>query len=385
MAKSVKDADFGPIEWTGSRWTALLSAPYFKGSGARKELTDADRAHLPPSGQFPLQIDTNKVRKPPDAAQRAAWRTITGRGDAIWEEALEAMVAEYRRQRALRERYWHVVNNPVMLAKSMPAEVDAATMRELILPHSLTIQEADTARGDADCYLTALATWSEPVNAYIRDGQVTEITPMGFFMNRQLPWIDTQAFGKLRRVPRNATPWYGEIQLAPFKSFAAIAVNRATWDRSYKRRGEATSDLPWDVARGFTNLFVFAPEDQQPSSEQVRVFTEFVGNIDDNAAVILDALIEFYRRVAPERRREFKHIDPQVAIPNLKSAKDLADITELSRVNLFPEIAPTPIAMGFVFRGSWTDTNGIGLRWRDGKVEEVGAPSVAHPESPKSL
>jgi hypothetical protein len=373
-----KDETFGNIEWDGDLWTSTLSVPYLRGCGERVKLTEDDRDELPPGGGIQLRIETGEVRRRPAEPQRAAWQTLVQRGDAMWDDVLDALIAEYQLQRPNRVRYWKTLNGERLLSRSMPAAVDRALMKQMIVPLWCTVQEPDPEHGTVDVYLTMLSTWfSEPLNVYVRDGRVTEVTAMGFFMNRKMPWIETATFGKLRRRPKNRAPWFGEIRLEPFRPFAAVAVDRWAWDESYTRSDEATSDLPWNPARGCALLGVQAKPSQPPTAGQAAVFEEFMKRQDANAAAIVEAVFNYYGQTAPARRKAYRGPNRDAAFPVLKDARGLQDLIELPEMSVFPDESSGPIAIGFLFRGTWTGSAGIGVRWREGKIEQVGEKEVA--------
>jgi hypothetical protein len=379
-----KDELFGEIKWAEDgidAWSTPAALPYFRGAGGRIHLTDDDREALPPEGQVLLRIETGEKRRPPPEPQRDAWKRILERGDALWDEAMDALIAEYQRQRPNRVRYWKVVNDERLLPRSLPETVDRETMRQMVLPTTCTVQDPDEAHGTVDVYLTAVATWwSESLNVYVRDGRVTEVTALGSFMNRKLPWIETEAFGKLRRRPGGKRqPWWGEVMLERFRSFAAVAVDRSTWDESYTRSDEATSDLPWKVARGCANLGVYAAPNQPPTAGQAAAFEAFMKGQDAYALHTIQAIFEYYTREAPALRR--KH--GKAAVPVLKDPAGLEDLIELTEVSVFPEERPAPVAIGLAFHGTWTGPAGLGARWRDGKLEQLGEANIAIPQVPR--
>src|SRR5437588_11603932 len=101
-----KDDVFGNIEWTGENWMASASAPYFRGFGERLDLTEEDREALGPEGKLEVTIETpGETRKRPTEPQRSAWKKILERKDAIWDEVLDALVAEYQLQHPMRAAY----------------------------------------------------------------------------------------------------------------------------------------------------------------------------------------------------------------------------------------------------------------------------------------
>lgn len=184
----MQNTTFGEIRWTGREWEATVALPYFSNAGTRLHLTEADRKGLPVEGQLPFQIETGGVRRSPSSAQVEAWEKILQRGPVIWDEVVEALIAEYQIQRPNRVRYWTTLHGERMLNKSLPPEVNAEVMKELVLPLWCKLQDVDKQRGIVDSYISMSATWwSEGLNVYIRNGQILEVTALGSLMNRKLP------------------------------------------------------------------------------------------------------------------------------------------------------------------------------------------------------
>ena len=341
-------------------------------------LPPEERNDLPAVDKLRLSIETIKQKqKLPTAAQQAAWHSIVQRGDSIWDEGMDAAIAEYQRQRPKRARYWRVVNDPQLLLQSMPENVDRATMKQMLVPLWATVHPEDAAHKTVDCCVIFLSSWfSDGVRIYFRDGKVTEVVPTGW-LNRTMPWIEHAPFGTLRRQPGKSAPWYGKIQLEPFKSFAAIAADRSKWDGRHGRNDHAISDLPWDVALGQALLSVYAPPDVLPSDRQTSTLREFLSDVDKNSNVIIEALFKCYRRLAFIQRN--KGPIPEDLFPPLTDPSGLRDLTELIELYVFPDTGES-IALGFQFRGTWTGKEEIGLRWRDGKIEDFGEANVADPD-----
>src|SRR4051812_39100786 len=92
---------FDQLEWNDELWTATLSVPYFRGCGERVELTAADRKELPRDGELPLNVEVGDEadERPPSPLQRDAVKKMLARGDDLWDEAMDALCAEYLRQR----------------------------------------------------------------------------------------------------------------------------------------------------------------------------------------------------------------------------------------------------------------------------------------------
>lgn len=382
------DETFGTIRWNTSRkcWDTTASLPFFRGAGHRLQLTDEERAEVAQVDRLPMTVQTGGKRRKPNDRQRVAWQTMLQRGDALWEEALDALIVEYRRQWPIRARYYRqVCADKRMREQMLPERVDRERMRHMIVPISCTLEWPDPNYGTVDFSLVLIVTWFvDPLSVYVRDGRVAEVVPTGWFMNRRNPRTENTVFGTIRRGRDEAMPWAGEVEIEPFNTWAALAVDRQHWDESYERRDERSS-LQFRVPRGSSGLVIYGPPNQPPTARQEAAFVEA-----KSAAVtdkVIRALFTHYKEIAAERRKGYKGPDPSVAIPALKSPEKLREITELQWVFVFPEGGSQPVAIGFEFRGSWTGCAGLlgfdgcGVRWRGGKVERVGDPRVAKPAS----
>jgi hypothetical protein len=395
MAKGVSDAAFGTIRWDEDHWEGTGSLPYFRGAGERVPFAEGEREGLPPVERLELSIQTgaDQKRRPPDERQRAAWRAMRERGDALWDEAMDALVAEYRRQWPRRARYYRMVCGDEELRERMlPEHVDRATMRQMVVPQLVTVEWPDREDGTVDFFRVFIVTWcDQPLSVYVRDGRrVLDVVPMAAFLARRgRRRAESPVFGTISRGDRDLKVWRGEVEIEPFNTWAAVAVDRKDWDGSYDRRDERSS-LPFHVARGTpTSLMIYGPGDELPTARQEAAFRE--ATAPEAVGEVLRALLAYYREVAAERRESYKGADRDAAVPEVVGADGLRDITELDQVRVFPEEGDRPVAVGFEFRGSWAGAagffghEGCGVRWRGGKVERVGDPRVVNPGSYQRL
>jgi len=395
------DEVFGRIEWSEGKWKGKVSIPYLRACGGRVPMSEEELKGMPPMGTMELTIETaGEKRTKPTDAQKAAWKKITASGDAVWDRAMDALIAEYLLQRPRRARYWKVVRGERDLDEKLPAEVDRELMKQLIWPLSCRVHAENKEHGTVDSFVTFMATWFTMINVYLRDGQVLEVMTMEAWLSRRGPWMEHPVFKTLRRRLRGKTPWWGKINLEAFQPYAAaIAVDRSCWDTSYSHYDEPVSTLPWDVARGTTGITVY-PGDKQPTPAQAAAFEEFVKNQQAYATKSIDLILKFYKAKREALRKEYdgetlsamdrcfmvkkERRNASAAFPDLKEPEDLKDWIELDNIHVFPEEGSKPVAIGLEFRAPWAGnaiTNGnIGLRWRDGKLEAIGRGKVAFPE-----
>jgi hypothetical protein len=426
-----KDDVFGKIEWTGSEWTTSVAMPDFQNLGERLDLGEEDRQVLS-AGRFDLTIDTSEEkRKPPTEAQRTAWKSILERKEEMWQDILDALVTEYELQRPMRAAYWKTIRGDKGMDRILPANIDRSVMSQLVAPMRFGVHAPDREKGLVDVYVSLLATWwSESINVYIREGQVLEVTALGAMHNRKMADMDALAspvFGMLRRRIASKDAWMGSVRLEGFREFGAISVDRSSWDDSYTRAEEMMSDLPWNVARGSSSLWVYSKPGVAPTEKQHAAFEVFRKDPEAPAALLSELFKQYQETLRPRREAFVKRGDSSAErpaslskaenlsgaarligamferlldtapahklparqrraiveknIPLLQNAGQLRNMTELSAINIFPEEGSEPAPIGFVFSGPWIGDAGLGVRWRNGKIEEIGTKDVAQPEA----
>jgi len=381
MPHGVTDKVLGKLEWNDDHWETTASLEYFRGSGERLPLSEEDRAKLKPVDGLDLYVQSGDKRRTPDERQRAAWKKIVKRGEALWDEVLDALVAEYKRQRPLRVRYWKASGDSKLLARILPARIDRATMKKMVTPFWCTLEWPEPNEGAVDFSVTFDVTWySECVNVYIRDGQVTDVTAAGSVHYRRRPAFQSKQFGTIRRDQNSAMPWCGTMEIEPYNTWAAVEVDRQHWDSDHTP--DVRSSLPFRAER--TEVFIYSPRNKPPTPRQEAAFREATSA--PATREVIGALFEHYRQVADERRKTYQGPNGNAAVPRLKCPDGLCDVTELHRLHIFPDDGPGPIAVGFEFHGSWTGcegflgNDGCGIRWRDGKIERIGDPRLADPD-----
>jgi hypothetical protein len=240
--------------------------------------------------------------------------------------------------------------------------------------------------------------------------------------------VDSPVFGTLRQRVGSKDAWMGSIRLDEFQNFGAISVDRSTWDDSYTRSEELASDLPWNVARGSSALWVYTKPGVAPGQKQQSAFAHF--RTSPASAAIQAEVFNHYLQTFSARREGFlmrgdssaeqtaasskkrenlsgparligamfeRLLDTAPAHklgprerrsmleknnPAIKNASELRTITELSAINLFPEQGGDAGAIGFLFSGAWIGDAGLGVRWRDGKIEGIGTKEIATPVEP---
>jgi hypothetical protein len=387
----MQDPVFGKIEWRSDAWQGSLKVPYFNGFG--RSIDDGDvggRERGAEEGRttsgnvsLPVEIDTNEVPKRPAKLQRDAFAQIIRRGDKAWVWVMDALTAEYQRQRPKRLRYWKMLYGRRGINKSLPPVESSDGLKPLTLPVGLYVRAlaSSEATGDVDL-MVCLAWFSESAFVTIQEGRATEVRGMPSWHTRNWERTDHAVFGTLRRPSRRAPSWLGTVGAGPFADWAAISVDRAEWDEDTPKRRAPASNLDWYVARGDCFLRAYVNGNKPPSTPQAAAFEAFRNNQEEEGIAIKEALFDYYHSNLNASRKSYKgpHVDR--AVPKIEKADDLRDLTELSLINVFPGKCEHPLAIGLIFRGAWTGQAEVGIRWREGQVEEVGKGEIATPPSP---
>jgi hypothetical protein len=229
------------------------------------------------------------------------------------------------------------------------------------------------------------------VGVLIRDGKVAEVVQGGAVFGlgaRTRKFLDHPVLGQLRFIGADQ-PWMGMTPCEPFADYAAIADVRAEHSR---RRSTKLKDTPylaldWDFARREFTLEVYTTGGTPPTQQHARALETMRTDQPRGPAVVLDALFDHYRANLERRRRDYRGKHRDEVLPDLESAEGLRELIELKTVTILPSRGKGGAAVGLVFTTAWvSDVFGldfeeeIGVRWRDGKVEEIGGREVAEPQ-----
>jgi hypothetical protein len=385
----MEDAVFGKIEWSSDAWHRSLDVPFFSGFGKSvdegdnegEERNEGVRRGTSGNLSLPVEIDTNEVPKRPSRPQRDAFARMMNRRDRVWIEVMDALMAEYQRQRPKRLRYWKMLYGRRGINKSLPSVKDPAGLKPLVMPAGLYVKAATGEEAIVDIdLLFALAWFSEGAFVTIRDARAVEVSGLPSWLSHSWPErISHPIFGLLRR-PERGPSWLGTAGAGPFAEWAAISVNRTTWDENASERTPG-SNLDWPIARGDCFVRVHVKGDKGPSTRQATAFEAFKKSENVEGKAIRQALFDYYQANLKASKSAYRGPNVQRAVPKIENADDLSDITELYLLHVFPDQGEHPLAIGLIFRGAWTGQVGIGIRWREGRIEEIGKSVVATPQS----
>ena len=437
-------------------WEGAVAIPYFQGFGQDIPKVAQDPSEPPspfgdddedddveddaedPSdwdvlfrkGKFEIQVATRgEARVRPTDEQRRAWRTVLDRGDAVWDELMDAVVEEYRRQRPVRVRWWRAVFGDHALDRMLPDVKDAKSMRRLVRPVGVLVQPVkEKSAQTPDVLVQFIASWHDPAfSVFLRDGRVADIANYTLRERDEDPiFLDHPAIGRLVWSDVSRT-WLGDTPYEPFRDYCNVADWRTNFRRNRARFKNPELPLEWPFVQGRFVVEVFPKDVEPPTVNQAKALEAFRAGGGRNAKAVLEALLPHYnayladRRANPpptlsgssnpflelmkimqtggesaaadatsgfmkdsvERLRTGNVSPPPVADvhPEFKSIDELNDALKLEAINVFPDDGRggSP-PLGFKFYGV---ADGVfGVRWRDGKVEAAGEDTVAEPKPP---
>jgi len=385
----MKNELFDKLEWTGDWWETSVEIPYFSRIGARlREDSDGvtrgptgstDLAAIRPNPPILFTIHTGEVRRPPSKGQLEGWRRICERGDQIWQECIARLRPEYERQRPARVRWWKATYGPEGIDDVLPEVSDDAEFASLIVPIHVKIHEPAGKSPLADVGVTFACTWyKDNCGIIIWDGEVAEVGG-AWVASRIVPVQERMVhpiLGPLRRVQKGG-PWIGEVRIDPFLDFACIAGTRAAFARD-PINVQKRSELDWNFARGEFHFLIFANSAELTLDSAASILTDFLREAAANASTILQRVLAHYVDSRDERRRLAQEPDVDAVLPEVASLDELRDLIDLSGINLFADDQGAVIGVEFGGLGK-----GVGIRWRNGSIEEIGFGKIARPQRPK--
>jgi hypothetical protein len=400
------DPTFGKMNWDDSGyWRATTPLSYFKGCGAdipHEPGEDRDDPSEPGSllkaGKVSLHIATEGGnRKKPTPSQQETWSALLGRGDAVWDEVLDRLLADYELQWPCRQRWWQATYGDAPSGKIIPKAPTRDRLRKLLLPVWVTIMPPATPKAPAvDVGINFAATWSpNGVAALIRDGHVVDLAAYLTGDLQPLAKLQHPVFGPLRRIQSEDLPWYGTTCCEPFRDFCAIANDRAAFKHDPEKFG-AASKLLADFARGQFTLEVHTAPGKEPNEKQAAAFTMLRNSEAQFAAAAINAVFKHYQsilndaRAAYEKRLEITerlslrgveldYLAPvDDVLPTLNSPDGLRELIQLEYIHVHPEHGKNqPVAIGLEFSG--VANLSFGVLWRNGQIEAAGEYKIAKP------
>lgn len=388
----MKDPVFGEMRWEDNgTWATSVRVDYLRDLGldllgdSEADPDDPlDVVSLLKQEKWLLTIDMDGKRARPTESQRAAWKQFLAAGDALWDGILDRILDEYRRQRPARVRWWKSVYGERKLEETLPDLKTRDQMKKFVFPFQLQVQRTEKGKALPDIRVLFVAMWVEDTfGVRVQDGAVKEIgysaVALPNIASRFEKSIEMPVFGMLKKSS-SLPEWLGIFECQSFADFMMVASERAN-----VRAGVSTDELPrcrldWFLATGRFVLFVHAKAGKRPTEQQSQALSDFSRDEKKNAQVIVKSIFSYYQQSYEKHRSDYRGNYLDIAIPMLKTADGLRELTELTEINVFPGEA-NGVAIGFGFGSTWTGGRGLGVRWRAGKVEEVGPRKIARASS----
>ncbi len=307
--------------------------------------------------------------------QRRAWAAFRDKGEALAEEVAARLLQVYQEQRPERLRWWKAVySEPPDTV--LPEIASTADMRRIMRPREIRLV-GDHEGTEATVAIPFSTLWSnEDLEVLVRDGIIESVQPAGFLGRKPRKSIDAQPFGTLYRG--RPETWNGSFHTDHLRGHASAWHERYRFNNSAEARaGWYRPVPPWSVITGNVSLEIIDPSGQGPSPAQAEAFIRFNADPEQTAWMILAGILVMYRS---NRHLWIDGLDEEEIAqdwPDLEAPQELLEIITLQNVCVGPAEDDDSASVKVCLTFGWEDEHGIGVRWRNGQVEEVGDGDTA--------
>ena len=357
--------------------------------GARNMIRSIEEDTLDPDalfkeGKFKLAFGAAKPKAKPTPAQRAAWEKLTRDSD-IFDRMLARVLAVYREQRPVRRKWWEAMyggDDPV-LAQSLPDVKSTAGLRKLIRPIEFRVHPAPNAKTPPAIGIHFDCTWDRAeFGVLLRDGEVVAMGEEDVALQPSAApegeTIDHPDFGRLRG---GRGDWAGVFRFEPMRDFYNIAEQSHQYP-DHVRQNLPRNVPPWNFIASEFALAVHG-KGAAPPKAAAEAFRAFTADPRRTADVVLGGILDWYRENFEILRQGLSKKVAARLIPRAKSTDDLRHLITFQGLSVFaPGGGKESVVFGLTFDCSWDPEHGLGVRWRDGKVEAVGQADAAHGDAP---
>jgi hypothetical protein len=326
-------------------------------------------------GQFKLTIAATAKKKPPAASAAAKWKKLVEDKD-LWKEIVDLAVKKYRDQRPARLHWWKATygEDDRELPAALPEVKSARELSRIIRPVEFRMH----TNGDVGVHFDSYWNRCDGFGVRLRDGKIHSIGDKEVALTspsaKPRKRIDHPVFGELQYA---GIEWVGRFRWEPFREFLNVVEDRMSF-RRMKMTEMPRSSPKWRFIEGEFPLNIHAfDESNEPTDAHAKTFSQFMADPERSARQILEAILEYYRKNWDAYHKYLKGENEEL-MPKGTSMDVLRErITLQGMLILPPGKEGEPIALGFSFDSSWEQEHGLGVRWRDGKVEEVGYADVS--------
>jgi len=392
MSDLIRDHDFfgkTVYDYKCECWVASFADARFRGWGSTVgRFREEDSIGVTPEDPYDEPLDEESLRKVgrfrlemPDMRDQhaAAWKAFLDGGDALARSVAERLFTIYSGQHAERVRWWKKIY-PDSHEQHLPRVATSDEMRAIVRPEKFIIHPDNGEGVTVGILLDNL--WAEKtLEVVIRNGQVHHIRPE---VRDETAWSamrNVPPFGTLRLEKNEG--WYGTFHTDILSGFRYVSQKRYEFANDpywadFARRHRALP--PWSALTGDFSLEVIDYENAGPSDAQAEAYRKFRSEPDRIDREILEAVFRWYVEIQPDFIANMNGTREELlaTLPELNSPEGLLDIMELNTVTVQREEegddAPPVITLWF----SWEDEHGIGVRWRDGHIEDVGDGDICY-------
>jgi len=319
-------------------WDTSVSIPYFRGSGkyvkmdmGQRKSDRLDTERLFRRGCFRLSIDTNDSGAPPTEAQRTAWQRVLERGDALWDELMQNMLAEYKRQRPARVRAWRQTFGNRSFRWVLPEVNRFEDMKKLVRPYMIYMSRPDHHESPV-IDVMFLSRWFNGLHARIVDGRFHSFrrNVMRGRPDDLPPEIHHRELGPLAW---HKDRWYGITSCEPLREYIQSAYHTARLINEPEDYRNPNSRLPYDLARGEFTLTIASPAEKAPTPKQASALKKFKAREAESIAKIVAAIFAQYVRMREKWLDKYFMLFEE-ELPPLQSPGELAQVMRLDSINI---------------------------------------------------
>ena len=370
------------------------ASPSTAEDGSAAGLMDAMREMAERADAYDGSLDAERLAKvgrlkvvvanakdvPPTDEQRAAWKQFRDGGAAIVERVVAEMAAVYRRQHAERVRWWdRIYGDPSDVA--LPALDDDADVRSLVRPAEFRVHPAD-AEGVA-IGIQFECTWDRRgFGVRLRDGECVAMGPEDVALKppKLRTTIRVPPFGELWRERYGG--WLSRYRTEYIRGECSAAEWRSFFNK-YPEHRHLQRDVPgWTVIDGDYSLSVNvddwrAEAAPPPTAKQCEAWAAFTADDRRTGEQVYRAIFVHWNSIRDEFVEGMDEEEADATLPLLTSLDGVNELFELQDVTVQSEREAGGQTPAIILVFAWEDEHGMGVRWREGKVEYVGDPDTA--------
>ena len=330
------------------------------------------------AGKFKLTISATEKKKPPAATMGRQWKKLAD-NDKLWQEIVDFATEKYRAQRPTRIKWWKAMygESDSEMALALPEVTSSRDDQKIIRPQEFRLH----TNGDVGIHFDSYWHRADGFGVRLRDGKIYAIGEKEVALTppaeKPRAEINHPVLGELRY---GAIEWAGYFRWEPMREYLNVVEDRVAFGRMNLPPEYPRSSPKWRFIEGDFILNIHAmDESEKPTAAHAKTFSDFLADPQRAAKQIIDAIFAYYKEHYRSWKKYFKGKEGKELLPEPTSPDVLRERLTFQSMLIYPP-GEGSIALGFGFDCSWEQEHGLGVRWRDGKVEEVGYADVAFTE-----